>query len=416
VLRELGATGPVPTADGLRAALATVLQDRRLGAHVSFAVRDLNTGALLYGSNATSPTTPASTLKLATATALLAVRGPDYRITTRVVAGSHPGEVVLVGAGDPTLAAGSKSTYPGSGRLDVLADEVKRALGGVKPTRVVIDTSLFAGPATGPGWQTSDNNSNYIHPIYALTTDGGRVDPSETGNSERYPNSALAAGQLFARYLGLPAAAVTGGRAPAAPKASASPTTPGATLASVQSAPLVEIMDTMLQASDNVLAEFMARQVAIATGRPASFAGAAAAVTAELARLGLPVAGVHIVDGSGVSHLNRLTPSLLTALLSYDAQPNHARFHSLFSGLPVAGWSGTLSSRYVSPLAAPAAGLLRAKTGTLDGVSGLAGTVVDASGRALSFALMVDKVPLGADAPAAEDAVGTALYRCGCTG
>jgi D-alanyl-D-alanine carboxypeptidase/D-alanyl-D-alanine-endopeptidase (penicillin-binding protein 4) len=415
VLAGMNTSAKIPTAAGLTAALAGPLADKRLGSHVSMAVRDLATGRLLYNHGASSPTTSASSMKLATATALLGLRGPNYRITTRVVAGARPGEVVLVGAGDPTLAAGPKSTYPEAGRLDVLADEVKRALGGVKPTRVIIDTTLFSGPATSTGWQDSDTDSTYVHPIYALTTDGGRIDPAKTGNSDRYPNSAAAAGQIFAKMLGLPATAVTNGRAPAA-ATGASGTTPGAVLASVQSAPLVRILDTMLTNSDNVLAEFMARQVAIATHRPASFAGAAAAVTTELSNLGLPTAGTRIVDGSGVSHQNRLTPALLTALLSYDAQPTHSRFHPVFSGLPIAGWSGTLADRFITPTTKSAAGILRAKTGTLDGVSALAGTVVDASGRSLAFAVMVDKVPLGLDAPTAEDVVGVALYRCGCAG
>jgi D-alanyl-D-alanine carboxypeptidase len=415
VLAGVNTSAEVPTAAGLTAALAGPLADKRLGSHISVAVRDVATGRLLYGHGASSPTTPASSMKLATATALLGLRGPNYRITTSVVAGARPGEVVLVGAGDPTLAAGPKSTYPESGRLDVLADEVKRALGGVKPTRVIIDTTLFSGPATSTGWQDSDADSTYVHPIYALTTDGGRIDPTKTGNSERYPNSALAAGQTFAKLLGLPPTSVATGRTPTA-ATGVTGTAPGAVLASVQSAPLVRILDTMLTDSDNVLAEFMARQVAIAVHRPASFAGAAAAVTAELNRLGLPTAGTHIVDGSGVSHQDRLTPALLTALLTYDAQPNHSRFHPVFSGLPIAGWSGTLADRFTSPTTNPAAGVLRAKTGTLDGVSALAGIVVDASGRSLAFAVMVDKVPLGLDAPSAEDVIGAALYRCGCAG
>ena len=415
VLDGFNTSAPIPTAAGLTAALAKPIADKRLGSHVTIAVRDVATGRLLYGHGASSPTTPASSMKLATATAVLALRGPNYRITTRAVAGARPGEVVLVGAGDPTLAAGARSTYPESGRLDVLADEVKRALGGVKPTRVIIDTTLFSGPATSPGWEDSDADSTYVHPIYALTTDGGRMNPSKTGNSERYPNSALAAGQIFAKLLGLPASAVANGRAPQA-ASGASGTAPGAVLASVQSAPLVRILDTMLTTSDNVLAEFMARQVAIAAHRPASFAGAAAAVTAELAKLGLPTAGTHILDGSGVSHQDRLTPALLTALLSYDAQPEHGQFHPIFSGLPIAGWSGTLAGRFITPTTNSAAGVLRAKTGTLDGVSALAGVVVDASGRSLAFAVMVDKVPIGLDAPSAEDAIGVALYRCGCGG
>jgi D-alanyl-D-alanine carboxypeptidase/D-alanyl-D-alanine-endopeptidase (penicillin-binding protein 4) len=419
VLAGLDTSAEIPTTAGLAAALARPLTDKRLGSHVSVAVRDVATGKLLFGKGASSSTTPASSMKLATATALLGLRGPNYRITTQVVAGAEPGEVVLVGAGDPTLGAGSKPTYPESGRLDVLADEVKRALGTVKPTNVIIDTSLFSGPAIGPGWKSTDVNSAYVHPIYALSTDGGRINPAKTGNSDRYPNSAVAAGQIFAKLLGLPASAVESGRAPAAAKAPAAASgvaTPGAVLGSVQSAPLVRIIDTMLSNSDNILAEFMARQVAIAAHKPASFAGASAAVVAELAKLGLPIGGTRILDGSGVSHQDLLTPALLTALLSYDAQPSHTQFHAVFSGLPIAGWSGTLAGRYIESPTKAAAGDLRAKTGTLDGVSALAGTVVDTSGRALAFAVMVDQVPLELDPLPAEDAIGIALYRCGCAG
>jgi D-alanyl-D-alanine carboxypeptidase/D-alanyl-D-alanine-endopeptidase (penicillin-binding protein 4) len=353
-------------------------------------------------------------MKLATATAVLALRGPDYRITTRVVAGRQPGEVVLVGAGDPTLAAGPNATYPESGRLDVLADQVRRALGGVAPTKVIVDTSLFPGPVAGPGWLAVDVNGSFISRIYSLTTDGGRIHPERTGASPRYGNTALAAGQIFARLLGLPRSAVAMGVAPKAPAAGAAPTVPGALLGSVQSAPLQRIVDTMLSTSDNVLAEFMARQVALASGEPASFAGAAGAVTDELGKLGLPLAGVHIVDGSGLSTQNRLTPLLLTSLLSYDAQPANGRLHAIFSGMPVAGWSGTLAGRFTAKGATAVRGTLRAKTGSLNGVSALAGTLVDADGRMLAFAVMVDKIPPGADAPKAIDVIGVVLGTCGC--
>lgn len=414
VLPVEGSTAALPTAAGLAAVLAKPLRDARLGGHVSFAVSDLSTGKMLYGKGASSPTVPASSMKLATTTALLALRGPDYRITTRVVAGAKPGEVVIVGAGDPTLGATANPTYPESGRLDVLADQVKRALGRVKPTKVIYDVSIFSGSSIGPDWLLSDVNGRYIDRIYALAADGGRTDPAKIGASKRYPNSAIAAADTFAKYLGLPATAVSLGRAPAAPSSTASPTRPGAVLGSVQSAPIVRIIETMLATSDNVLAEFMARQVAIASGKPASFAGASEAVTDELRKLGMPLAGVHIVDGSGLSTDNRLTPALLTSILSYDAQPAHTSVHALFTGMPVAGYSGTLKGRFRSTATIAADGLIRAKTGSLTGVSALAGVVIDSSGRPLAFALMMDKIPWGKDAPAAADVVGAALFHCGC--
>jgi D-alanyl-D-alanine carboxypeptidase/D-alanyl-D-alanine-endopeptidase (penicillin-binding protein 4) len=406
---------PIPTPAGLAAALAKPLKDVRLGGHVSFAVTDVATGQLLYGMGQYSPATPASTMKLATATALLALRGPDFRITTHVVAGSTPGEVVIVGAGDPTLGATTKPTYPGSARLDVLADEVRRALGDVAPTKVVIDDTLFQGSPIGPNWLPEDVNGKFVTRIYPLSTDAGRIDPQNLGAAKRYPNSATATGQIFAGMLGLPTSAVSFGTAPATPDNPASPTSPGAVLGSVQSAPVVRIIETMLENSDNVLAEFMARQVAIAVGEPPSFAGAAKAVTDELHKLGLPIANVHIVDGSGLSTDNRLTAALLTSIMSYAAQPAHRQMHALLTGLPVAGYSGTLQSRFHARNTSGADGLLRAKTGTLTGVSALAGIVIDKSGRPLAFALILDATG-GQDAPAAADVVGATLRNCGCTG
>src|SRR5205823_4408845 len=80
--------------------------------------------------------------------------GPGYRLSTRVVAGSAPGEVVLIGGGDPTLSVNGNGSYPEAARLDLLAQQVKQALGGAAPTRVVVDSSLFSGPSTGPGWDS----------------------------------------------------------------------------------------------------------------------------------------------------------------------------------------------------------------------------------------------------------------------
>ncbi|HEY2791430.1 MAG TPA: D-alanyl-D-alanine carboxypeptidase/D-alanyl-D-alanine-endopeptidase, partial [Micromonosporaceae bacterium] len=362
---------------------------------------------------ATSPTTPASTMKLATTLAVLATRGPNYRITTHVVAGSVPGQVVLVGAGDPTLSASSTPNYPEGPSMASLADQVKRALGPVKPTQIVLDTSLFPGPSMGPRWEVPDVESTYLTRVYALTTDGGRIDPSNIGDAPRYRDSATGAGAVFAKDLGLPASAVISGTAPATPPAGSAATTPGAVLGSVQSAPLVRIIETMLANSDNMLAEFMARQVAIATGYPASFAGAAAAVTSELTKLGMPMQGVHIVDGSGISHLDRLTPEFLTAVLAYASNPAHPTFHAMFTGFPVAGYSGTLANRFRTKDTFDAAGMLRAKTGTLNFTSSLAGFVVDASGRPLILVVLADKTAWTGARPAI-DKIGAAVRACGC--
>ena len=329
------------------------------------------------------------------------------------MAGAQPGEVVIVGAGDPTLAANANMYYPGSGRLDLLAEQVKRALGAVKPTKVIIDDSAYAGSAMGPGWQKNDVQSTYLTQVYALSTDGGRIVTLRKKSDQRYANPARSAGEIFARYLGLPTSAVSFGTAPSGAAHGTGPATPGSVLGSVQSAPLERILDTMLSISDNMVAEAMARQVAIATGRQASFAGAATAVTEEITNLGLPMAGVHILDGSGISHQNRLTPALLAAAIVLAAKPDHPELHALFTGLPVAGYSGSLRPRFKHRGTTSALGMLRAKTGTLVGVYALAGYVIDVSGRPLVFVALLDKAPWEG-APAALDKIGAALRNCGC--
>ncbi len=418
VLAAAGSNAPVPSADAVAAALRVPLADSRLGSHVAVQVVDVATGQQLFAQNEADPTTPASAMKLATATAVLALRGPSYQLTTRVVAGTNPGEVVIIGGGDPTLAVNATGSYPGAARLDDLADQVKRALGGTVPTKVIVDSTLYSGSNLGPNWDPSDvDNGGQAARITALMTDGGRMNPTKVPPpSPRYPRPDIAAGQAFAKLLGVPPSAVVSGAAPTGPAdpvaaspgdasatGSATPLPPGTQLGAVRSAPLLNIVEQMLANSDNTVAEMMARQVALARNQQASFGGGAAAVLDELNELGLPTGGAHLVDGSGLSPDDKLTTRLLTAILALVAKSDHPQLHGVFSGLPVAGYSGTLASRFRSPSANPADGEVRAKTGTLTGVHALVGYAPDAKGRLLAFAILVDK----STAPLfpAEDAV-----------
>ncbi|MEN3310153.1 MAG: hypothetical protein V7603_6355 [Micromonosporaceae bacterium] len=412
VLSGAGTGLPEPTAQAVAAALQPLMADARLGDHVTAQVVDVAGGTQLYGRGQTQSTTPASTMKLATAVSALAARGPAYQIPTRVVAGSNPGDVVLVGGGDPTLGAGATPTYPGAAKLSDLAGQVRKALGAVAPQRVIIDSSLFSGPTAGPQWAPGDVTGGQVANITALMTDGARSNPRRSGSSSpRYPAPDMAAGQAFAKLLGLPGSAVARGTAPAASSAPASGAPgPGTQLGRVLSPPLVRILEVMLGTSDNVIAEMMARQVALASNQPASFAGGAAAVLATLNQLGVPTAGARIYDGSGLSSADKLTPQLLTGILTTAAGADQPGLHGLFTGLPVAGYSGTLQNRYHSQGSGTGAGVVRAKTGTLSGVSTLAGLVVTASGRLLAFAVMADHVTGGAfGAEAALDKIAAAL-------
>ena len=296
------------TATGVAHRLARPLADHRLGTRVSATVVDAETGQVLLDRGAANSVTPASTAKLATSVALLSVVDPDQRLTTRVVAGSRPGDVVLVGGGDPTLSAapaGKPTGYAGAARVTTLAALAKRA--GLGPVgRIVVDPSLFSGPAMAPTWNPADVAGGYIAPITATMVDAGR----QAGLRARSGTPDLEAGRALAAALGVPKAPVIRGRAPLG----------ATTLAEVSSQPIPRLVEQMLLASDNVLAEALARQVAILEGQPASFAGAAAATRTVLARLGMP-AGDRLLDGSGLSAQDRVTPALLAALLRAAADP-----------------------------------------------------------------------------------------------
>jgi D-alanyl-D-alanine carboxypeptidase/D-alanyl-D-alanine-endopeptidase (penicillin-binding protein 4) len=300
--------------------------------------------------------------------------------------------VVLVGGGDPTLGGRFAAPgYPGTASLRALAG----GLTGV--TRVLVDDSLYAGPVLGPGWKPSYVSDGDVAPVSALAVDEGRT--AKTG--PRTSDPALSAGRQLAELLHV--------RAPVARTKAPS----GATvLSSVDSAPVPELVESMLTRSDNDLAEALGRQVALASGQPASFAGAAAATAAVLQRLGVP--GFALRDSSGLSPLDRVQPRAVALLLAKAAgDPTYA---PLLSGLPVAGFDGTLGKRYRRPPSSAAAGAVRAKTGTLNGVSALAGLVTTRSSGVLAFDITADRVPIGTTlaAEAALDRVAAALAGCGC--
>nr|WP_296072082.1 D-alanyl-D-alanine carboxypeptidase/D-alanyl-D-alanine-endopeptidase [uncultured Actinoplanes sp.] len=417
VLMAAAGGGEEPTAAGVKAALDPLVGAAALGSKVHVAVLDVTSQQVLYARNADVTTTPASTTKLLTAAAVLAKRGPAYRLTTKAVAGAQQGEVVLVGGGDPTLAVDGKGLFPGSARLDRLAAQVKKALGGAKPTRVLVDTSLFSGPETAQGWSPDDvSPGGQVSRIQSLMLNGGRVRPvhHEFGGDPRAGDPAVAAGKAFAKLLGVPGATVKRGKAPAADGA-AGGMAPGTQLGAVQSPPLVQVTDWMLTQSDNTVAEVLGRQAAIAAGQPATFVGAAQAIEGELRELGLPADEVNLSDASGLSRKNEISPALLTGLLALAAGGQQPALSSIFGGLPVAGWSGTMEKRFTSP--APhriGQGVVRAKTGTLSGVNTMAGELVTADGRLLVFAIMASGSANPTTGKAALDKVVAKLVSCGC--
>jgi D-alanyl-D-alanine carboxypeptidase/D-alanyl-D-alanine-endopeptidase (penicillin-binding protein 4) len=135
-----------------------------------------------------------------------------------------------------------------------------------------------------------------------------------------------------------------------------------------------------------------------------------------LGELGLQAGEDGLVDGSGLSYNDRISPALLTATLALAARADRPQLRGVYTGLPVAGYSGTLQNRFRTAAAgASAAGMVRAKTGTLTGISAIAGIVVDADGRVLAFAVVADATGPGTGAAQeALDRIAAALAGCGC--
>ncbi|WP_232344660.1 D-alanyl-D-alanine carboxypeptidase/D-alanyl-D-alanine endopeptidase [Actinoplanes awajinensis] len=432
VLVAAAGQGDAPNEAAVKEALDPLVNSSALGSTVHVSVLDVSSAQVLYAKNADIPTTPASTTKLLTAVTALAARGPAYRLATRVVAGEKPGEVVIIGGGDPTLAINAKGQFPGAARLDKLAAQVKKAMGDTPITRVTVDISLFSGSDTAVGWDSSDISPNgQVARIQALMTNAGRITPvhNETGGDPRFSDPAMAAGRAFANQLGVASEKVRKGTAPAAAgdTASASASAPasapatgeitaGQELGKVESPPLVQVLDWMLQQSDNTIAETMGRQVALAAGDEASFDGTAEAMINKLRELGLNGDEADLYDASGLSRHNGISPSLLVQTLALAAGGTKPELSAMFNGLPVAGWSGTLRTRFATPSPNQAAqGVVRAKTGTLSGVNTLAGVLVTKDGRVLAFAIMASATSDSSTAKAALDKVAARLVACGCS-
>ncbi len=395
VLPALGTTTRDAPRDpaALRDTLAPLIGAPELGDEVAASVVDTATGEQLYGRGATTPMTPASTIKIATATAALSVLGPDHRIATTAVLSPDSRTLTLVGGGDPTLSRAALRAMAAD-TAGALREEDRDSV------RLRYDVSRYAGPVLHP----IGPNEN-LAPVTALMVDEGRADDTDRGPAPRTDDPAGDAARIFAAALRKAGVEVTGapGEARAADEAR--------TVATHRSAPLSALVERTLTNSDNDLAEALARQTAIAKGESASFAGARRAVTNELKKLELPVAGARFADGSGLDREDRVTPALLTALLARVADPDRPGLRPVLTGLPVAGFSGTLGGRYAPD--ADGTGLIRAKTGTLRGVNSLAGTVVDRRGRLLAFAFLASGSRHAAEAEPALDALATALAGTG---
>ncbi|WP_110293663.1 D-alanyl-D-alanine carboxypeptidase/D-alanyl-D-alanine endopeptidase [Nocardia tenerifensis] len=411
---------PAPSPAGVAAALAGVIGNPDLGAFAG-QVTDADSATVLWSGDANRPMIPSSTAKILTTAAALLTLPDDHRLITKVVAGQAPNELVLVGGGDPTLTAEpeGKGYYPKSARVSDLVAQIKNS--GRAVDTIVVDTSAYTGPSMAKGWDPIDIRDGSIAPMEPVMIDGGRLQPL-VEYSPRTPTPALDAGRRLAAELGLDPAKVRAGTA-----------APGAAeVANVRSAPLRDRLRDMMVHSDNILAEAVGREISVATGGEASFSGAVAAVNAALSKAGFDLTGLDMQDNSGLSVDDRIPARLLDRVVATAAKPGAAtavqpantmarpendRLAStlapLLDDLPVAGATGSLTSRYVDRNR-QGAGFVRAKTGTLSVSSALVGYVLDADGRVLTFALMSNDRPPEVSRPALDAIAGT-LRNCGCS-
>ncbi|HEX5332607.1 MAG TPA: D-alanyl-D-alanine carboxypeptidase/D-alanyl-D-alanine-endopeptidase [Cellulomonas sp.] len=408
LLAALDPAAPAPAPAQLQGMVAALVADARMGASTGVVVVDGLTGDVLASNAPTVPHTPASTAKLVTAVAALTQLPASTTLPTRVVKGAA-GQIVLVGGGDMMLAAGAGDPTAVDGRAGLadLAAQVAKGLklAGTTTVSLGVDDTLFSGPKLSPTWAASDIAAGYVAPVTALAVDVAKIKAGEY--PPRFPDPSLAAaGQLAAR-LAEQGITVTG--TPARVTAPAGATELGV----VRSAPIADVVQYFLHSSDNTITEVVARLVAVHMGLPGSFEAASKAVLRAASELGLDTSGATLVDASGLGAGSALPPQLLVDLVRLSTAPTHPELREVATGLPIAGLSGTLADRFTTTAAR---GLVRAKTGSLPHVTSLAGTVVDADGRLLAFAVLADQTPDGGQwAPRATiDAFVTTLQACGC--
>jgi len=375
------ATAPKPA--GLERNLTKALTTRPLSLDRTSALAvDVSSGQVVFALNQSVPVAPASNEKLPVSWAALTRLGAGYRFHTELygvgsrVGPTWEGDLVLKGFGDPTLSAAD---------LDRMAKQV--TAGGIRIVtgRILGDESFYDTKRGASGWKSGFVGTE-TSPLSALVVD----------RAEGWPalSPPLLAARALRDALGRRGVSVRG-----RPGLGIAPES-AVSLASDVSLPLSKIVRWMNHESDNFYAEMLLKQIAAATGRLGSSALGGQLVVETMRDAGIPVAGVRIVDGSGLSSLDRLTAEALVGVIrAGSADP--AVSASFIGSLAVAGVSGTLSRRL------PALrGKVRGKTGTTNRACTLSGVI----GDNVVFAVLENgnPVPFWA-ARAAQDAFVTIL-------
>ena len=398
--------GPVPD---VAAALAAFDADERLGDWVG-QVSDVATGQVVYSRHSEEPLRPASITKLVTGLAAVHTLPLDARVSTEVYRDpADASTVYLRGNGDVWIDADALDelaqiiTAPASGSDSAVSGAASGSgLAAAAPVaRILVDNSAWeAFPAWQPSWNPDDVAGGFIAPMEPLMMD---VSPTPSLDVARAVADRVAGAQgtdpasIAVDYGAVPGALrssadADSGRADA-DSGRANAAAASGFVGEHLSDTLLDRLTQTLEFSNNIGAEALAREVALATA--SEFAGESPADSADpadypaaLVRTVAPLVAADssqlvLRDASGMSADNRLTPAFVDGIL--QAAAHDTKLSPLLAALPVAGGWGTLDERMEGT---PAQGWVRAKTGTLDGTSGLAGTVMGVDGSVFTFAFI----------------------------
>lgn len=448
--RPLGpvTAGPVPDPQALAERLEDELADSYLGPsnRRAVTVRDALTGEVLLERNADRLVTPASTTKLLSAAAIVTGLDGGSTFTTRVVAGQEPDEVVIVAGGDMLLADGMGDPEAVAGHAGIadLATQTAASLRGEgggdddsatgqgggddaaatsgpsgqvrQPVRVSLDLSYAAGPHAVPTWTDLWVDEGWTGRVVQLGRAGDRALPYNPSPTE--PEQEVA--RVFRAALAEEGIEVVDADDPDAEAPEVEVGDDPTLLASVESAAARDVLALALATSDNAMVEQLARQAAVAQGQAPDQESVVAWIRQVMVEdYGIDMEGVRLADASGLSDGTRIPVNVVADVLVAGADGTHPPLQEALAagGLPIAGYTGTLSTRFHLDVHDPAVGNARAKTGALPGVASLGGTVVTEDGRLLVYAMTVDDIGEGSvvfEARSVLDEVVAELARCGC--
>lgn len=436
----LSASRLVPR-DAAEDRIAEKLDQRRVSPYVgnNIAVQavDVATGETIYGHRTDAPLLGASNMKIVTAMNVLEALGPDHRFVTKVTSESK-GQLSLVAGGDPLLTAKDvtklatqtaqyvkdndllpdvvtpdpyrPTTCVAKARSKRLGRTVMRRSTSTRPCPIVqpasyrpaikmsLDTSMWPSPKEGPGYR-----SGYVPYVVRPVSPLGFLWSYTSGPS-------YDVGQTFVKGLadnGVKATFEGWQKSDANAQA----------VTEFKSQPLSEAVRVMLLVSENNIAEMLYRHTAAAAGLRPTWKNSRKAAMDSLEKLGIDTEGLALTSGSGVARTDRLTTKSLTQLLNIAADKDRTEFKPVYygKGLPTAGYTGTLNGRFSTNASVCARGKVFAKTGTLFDTIGLSGLTTGASGRLISFSILINDRPQQyspSDARNVADALAATVNGC----